>query len=169
MAGAAVGGAIGAAAVYALTAGVARLILEVGLSRNAASGGEGKFELSALSYLGASTTLAPLGSALSVWLGGRSAGGNANYGLTLLGSLTGALVGGGAAVPLLLEAEFDEFLWSVPLIAGVFQYAGGLLAYHFSDKARAAHRVQEDETTLLIEPYFASSHAGFALGLGGRF
>ncbi|MFK7999004.1 MAG: hypothetical protein AB8H86_05380 [Polyangiales bacterium] len=159
---------IGAVLVFAVTAGGSRLVYNAGVSSSRSSGGESEYELQALSFLGVASSLGPLGSAVSIWQGGRGAGGNANYGLTLLGSFTGTVVGGGAATLLALSAEFEQLLWAAPLIAGVFQYAGGLLAYHFSDKARAAH-VSDDETTLLLEPYFASSRAGFALGLGGRF
>lgn len=169
MVGAASGGVIGTVLVFAATAGGSRLIYNAGVSSSRSGGGESEYELQALSFLGAASSLSPLGSAAAIWQGGHGAGGNANYGLTLFGSFTGTLVGGGAATLLALGVEFEQFLWAGPLIASIFQYAGGLLAYHFSDKARAAHRALEDVQSLLLEPYIASSRTAFALGLSGRF
>lgn len=119
--------------------------------------------------MGVTTWGTPLTTAVGIFSAGQAAGGNANFGVTLLGTSLGGIVGGGLA-GIFYAADHSQALTLVGVLSiPALQWAGGVLAYHLSHRARgrAAEAPEFPETQSL--PSLSIRPGGATLGWSGSF
>lgn len=118
--------------------------------------------------MGITTWGTPLTTAVGIFAAGRAAGGQGNFGVTLLGTTLGGILGAGLA-GLSYAAEQSQALTLTGVLSiPVLQWAGGVLAYHLSHRARSdSGRPPEPRRPSL--PSVSVHPGGASLGWSGRF
>lgn len=123
-------------------------------------------------FMGVTTWGTPLTTAVGIFAAGRAAGGRGNFGVTLLGTSLGGILGAGLA-GIAFATEHSQGLTIAGVLSiPVLQWAGGVLAYHLSHRAHNRPRTDSPDPTDSPSrslPTLSLHQGGASLGWSGAF
>lgn len=119
--------------------------------------------------MGVTTWGTPLTTAVGIFAAGRAAGGQGHFGLTLLGTTLGSILGAGLAGVSYAADHSQALTLTGVLSIPVLQWAGGVLAYHLSHNARSQSGSRPSEPRRESLPSVSVHRGGASLGWSGSF